>query len=164
MRGYFAVWSESSLDLTDWTTTQERSCGLPFDLAVVWSDRLPTALHVKMIEDARCFHLLNSWRIKQRVYLLKDSAGSTTNSTSSRLDLWSGHFTCRHGNNQQVLVWFSMRSHRSLVWPTEKQARTGVRSSIRSGHSLVWPTTNRAASNYLLMCVDGMEGDELVRT
>ena len=45
MRGYFAVWSESSLDLTDWTSTQERSCGLPFDLAVVWSDRLPTALH-----------------------------------------------------------------------------------------------------------------------
>ena len=48
MRGSVAVWSESSLDLTDWTTTQEQSCGLPFDLAVGWSDRLPTALHVKM--------------------------------------------------------------------------------------------------------------------
>ena len=45
MRGYVAVWSQSSLDLTDWTTAQEQSCGLPFDLAVGWSDRLPTALH-----------------------------------------------------------------------------------------------------------------------
>ena len=40
------------------------------------------------------------------------------------------------------VVWSSIWSSLSLVWPTENHARAHVWSSIRSGHCLVWPTTN----------------------